>query len=418
MEDREFMQIMNKEFRRDSSGNWIAPLPFRPVRQRLPNNREQALHRARILNSSLKKNPLKKEHFVTFMKEILDNNHAERAPPLDENKDCWYLPLFGVYHPKKPPQIRGIFDSSAKHQGIALNDVLLSGPDLANSLLGVLLRFRTEPVAMTADVQKMFYCFLVEEQHRDYLRFFWYADNDPDQRFIEYRMRVHVFGNKPSPSVASYGLQKIAEISKDEYGADVQQFITNDFYVDDGLTSAPTVDSAVDLMKRTQLALQEYRNVKLHKIASNSKEVMQAFPAADLAKDLAFLDLSKDDLPMQRSLGLCWNLELDSFTFQVSDIVKPYSRRGVLSTVKSIYDPLGLVTPAVVTGKLFLRDILKESSDWDAPLPEEKRDEWETWRDSLVQLEKLSIPRSYFGVALSEISRCDCIFTLMHLKKP
>ena len=305
VEDREFMQIMNKEFRHDSSGNWIAPLPFRPVRQKLPNNREQALHRARILDSSLKKNPLKKEHFVTFMKEIVDNDHAERAPPLDENKECWYLPLFGVYHPKKPTQIRGVFDSSAKHQGIALNDVLLSGPDLANSLLGVLLRFRTEPVAMTADVQKMFYCFLVEEQHRDYLRFFWYADNDPDQRLIEYRMRVHVFGNEPSPSVASYGLQKIAEISKDEYGADVQQFITNDFYVDDGLTSAPTVDSAVDLMKRTQLALQEYGNVKLHKIASNNKEVMQAFPAADLAKDLAFLDLSKDDLPMQRSLGLC-----------------------------------------------------------------------------------------------------------------
>ena len=201
-------------------------------------------------------------------------------------------------------------------------------------------------------------------------------------------MRVHLFGNKPSPSVASYGLQKIAEISKDEYGADVQQFITNDFYVDDGLTSAPTVDSAVDLMKRTQLALQECGNVKLHKIASNSKEVMDAFPAADLAKDLAFLDLSKDDLPMQRSLGLCWSLELNSFTFQVSDIVKPYSRRGVLSTVKSIYDPIGLVAPAVVTGKLFLRDILKESSDLNAPLPEEKRDEWETWRDSLVQLEK------------------------------
>ena len=98
---------------------------------------------------------------------------------------------------------------------------------------------------------------------------------------------------------------------------------------------------------------------------------------------------------------------MDSFTFQVSDIVKPYSRRGVLSTVNSIYDPLGLVAPAVVTGKLFLRDILKESSDWDAPLQEEKRDEWETWRDSLVQLEKLSIPRSYFGVALSEISRSE-----------
>ena len=138
--------------------------------------------------------------------------------------------------------------------------------------------------------------------------------------------------------------------------------------MDDGLTSAPTVDSAVDLIKRTQLALQEYGNVKLHKIASNSKEAMQAFPAADLAKDLAFLDLSKDDLPMQRSLGFCWNLELDSFTFQVSDIVKPYSRRGVLSTVNSIYNPLGLVAPAVVTGKLFFLETFLKSPQTGTPL--------------------------------------------------
>ena len=98
---------------------------------------------------------------------------------------------------------------------------------------------------------------------------------------------------------------------------------------------------------------------------------------------------------------------MDTFTFQVSDIVKPYTRRGVLSTINSIYDPLGLVAQTVITGKLFLRDILKETLDWDAPLPEEKREEWETWRDSLVYLEKLSIPRSYFGVTLSQISRCE-----------
>ena len=86
-------------------------------------------------------------------------------------------------------------------------------------------------------------------------------------------------------------------------------------------------------MKRAQQALQENGNVTLHKIDSNSTEAMQAFPADDLAKDLAVLDLSKDDLPIQRSLGLCWNLGEDTFTFQVSDALKPFTRRGVLSTV-------------------------------------------------------------------------------------
>ena len=102
------------------------------------------------------------------MKEILDSGHAETVPPLKENTDCWYLPLFGVHHPKKPTQIRGVFDASAKYNGVSLNDVLLTGPDLTNSLLGVILRFRKEPVAITADIQKMFYCFLVDVRQREF----------------------------------------------------------------------------------------------------------------------------------------------------------------------------------------------------------------------------------------------------------
>ena len=82
-----------------------------------------------------------KEHFVTFMQRIFDQDHAELAPPLTNREECWYLPTFGVYHPHKPGQIRVVFDSSAKHLGVSLNDVLLTGPDLNNSLLGVLMRF-------------------------------------------------------------------------------------------------------------------------------------------------------------------------------------------------------------------------------------------------------------------------------------
>ena len=96
-----------------------------------------------------------------------------------------------------------------------------------------------------------------------------------------------------------------------------------------------------------------------------------------------------------------WDLQTDTFTFSVSDDTKPYTRRGVLSTVNSTYDPLGLVAPVVVTGKLLLRDLVKETPDWDSPLPEDRKTEWETWRDSLIHIEKLQIPRSYFSVVLS-----------------
>lgn len=91
-EDREFLRIMETNFCRHSSGHWIAPLPFKSPRQKLPNNRLQALHRARILENSFRKDSVKKQHFVSFMKEILDSRHAEIAPPLKEGTECWYLP--------------------------------------------------------------------------------------------------------------------------------------------------------------------------------------------------------------------------------------------------------------------------------------------------------------------------------------
>lgn len=81
-----------------------------------------------------------------------------------------------------------------------MNSVLLSGPDLTNNLLGVLLRFRKERTALMADIEQMFYCFRVSREHQNYLRFLWYRNNDPSDRLIEYRMTVHVFGNTPSNS--------------------------------------------------------------------------------------------------------------------------------------------------------------------------------------------------------------------------
>lgn len=189
---------MSSEFKRDKDGFWTAPLPFKPNRQKLQNNYDSALKRAKSLDRSLEKNPLKKEQFLAFMEKMFQRGHAERAPPSIEGEECWFLPIFGVYHPKKKDQVRVVFDSAVKHNGISLNDVLCSGPDLTNSLLGVLLRFRQEPVAIVADIEQMFYCFKVNEEHRNYLRFFWHEGNDFHKPLVEYRMCVHVFGNSLS----------------------------------------------------------------------------------------------------------------------------------------------------------------------------------------------------------------------------
>ncbi|KAI3361663.1 hypothetical protein L3Q82_002029 [Scortum barcoo] len=324
IDDRVFLAIMDAEVTQNKENSWVAPLPFRSPRRRLPSNREQALKRLCSLQRTLEKKPKMKDDYVNFMQKMIDNDQAEPAPPLDKNKEHWYLPSFGVYHPQKPDQIRVVFDSSAECDGTSLNDVLLSGPDLNNSLLGVLLHFQKELIALTADVQQMFYCFVVREDHRDFLRYLWYENNDINKNVVEYRMKVHVFGNSPSPAVAIYCMRRAAENGEKEHGSEARHFVERQFYVDNGLTSVATPEEAIDLLTRTRKMLAE-SNLRLHKVASNSSQVMKTFPAEDRATDLKDLDLGVDPLPLQRSLGLSWNLESDSFTYLVSREEKPFT---------------------------------------------------------------------------------------------
>ena len=129
-----------------------------------------------------------KQHYFDFIQKLLEKGHAEPVPKteLSHSTSRWYLHHFGVYHPQKPDKIRVVFDSAVESKGTSLNKVLLPGPDLKNNILGVLLRFRQDIVGFVADIEQMFHSFLVQKQHRDLLRFFWYKDNDPNGELTEY----------------------------------------------------------------------------------------------------------------------------------------------------------------------------------------------------------------------------------------
>nr|XP_054598158.1 uncharacterized protein LOC129163741 [Nothobranchius furzeri] len=411
VEDKVFLEIMDKEVFMDDANNWVAPLPFKQPRRKLPNNRAQAVKRLSALLHMFKKRPDLKMHMITFMQGIFEAGHAEPVSSPTDGQECWYLPIFGVYHPRKPGRVRAVFDSSAKHEGVSLNDILLSGPDLNNTLLGVLTRFRKEPVAVAADIEQMFYCFKVRHDHRDFLRFLWFKDNDPTKNITEYRMTVHVFGNSPSPAVAIYGLRKAALQEQGENSTEAKQFVLKNFYVDDGLASFPTDAEAIQVLKETKEMLAD-SNIRLHKIASNHNKVVEEFPSEERAKELKDLELGVDPLPMQRSLGLNWNLQTDCFTFLVSQEEKPFTRRGILSTVNSIFDPIGFVAPVTIQGKAIVRELSIEHCEWDAPIPAKKATQWKSWRDSLKSLEQLHVPRPYLPMSLlSAPHRELCVFS-------
>ena len=123
---------------------------------------------------------------------------------------------------------------------------------------------------------------------------------------IEYRMTRHVFGNKPSPTVATFSLRNCVKTAEQ----DVRDFVECNFYLDDALCSFDTNVEAVDLISRTRKNLKEEGNIRLHKISSNNLEVIKSFSQEDLANDLKNLNFDLNEAPLQRSLGV----QSDCFT--------------------------------------------------------------------------------------------------------
>lgn len=224
-------------------------------------------------------------------------------------------------------------------------------------------------------------------------------------------MKVNVFGNTSSPAVANHGLRKTAGVGEAEFGSDAKTFVHSNFYVDDGLHSAPDPGSAIDLLRRTQ-AMLATANLRLHKIASSHAKVMEAFQTDDHASGLHNLDFNKGPIPIQRSLGEYWHLTSDAFAFQVALEEKLFTRRGVLSVTNSLYDLLGLAAPVIIKGKQLLRSLTTELSAsqpnaWDLPLPAESRPVWENWCDSLRALEGIKVPHSSSDKALKTAARTE-----------
>lgn len=83
----------------------------------------------------------------------------------------------------------------------------------------------------------------------------------------------------------------------------------------------------------------------------------------------------------------------DTFRFSISDGSESSTRRGILSSVNSIYDPLGFISPVTVRGKIVFRKIVASTFDWHELLPTQLAEELETWKSLLPVFEKLQIPR-------------------------
>ena len=211
----------------------------------LPNNYFSALIQLKSLERRLQKDADLK---ASYTKTISDDFSKGYIVQVDKT-DCfkvdqpreWYLPHHPVVHPHKPGKVRRVLNGAAKFHGQSLNSALLAGPDLLQSLIHILFRFRQYPFAVSADIEGMFLQVGVIPRDRPSLRFLWREHPAAEVAVFEYVR--HIFGSKDSPTCANYALKRTATDNQANF-PDAARSVHNNFYMDDYLESSPTAIEA------------------------------------------------------------------------------------------------------------------------------------------------------------------------------
>ena len=408
-DDKRFLKIMQKEISKVGKHHQL-PLPLRNNNMSLPNNRDLVEKTLMHLKKWFEKDCKFYEDYNKFTEKIITKGYGREAKTNSPDGRTWYLPHHtmeehGIYHSHKPSKLRVVFDCSAELNGRSINKELLPGPDLANKLVGVLAKFRENKVAFMADIEKMYFRTFAAEQHRSLLQFLWWKEGNIPEKPIDDEMCVHVFGGVSSGACSNSALKITAVENKDKFGEEAAQTLQNNFYVDNLLKSVANEDIAVQLIKIVTGICHE-GGYNLTKFTSNSKRVLQSISDKDRQSGVKDKDLVKN-LPEDQVLGVLWNIEDDAFGFKVALKGKPVTRRGVLSVLSSVYDPLGFGTPFLLKGKQILQKLCEQGLKWDEELPKETAVEWIKWKDKLSDLESVHMKRCFTPPTFGKTKDCS-----------
>ncbi|XP_055605274.1 uncharacterized protein LOC129753482 [Uranotaenia lowii] len=402
-DEKRAKHILKTTTKKRSDGHYEVALLWKYDYIELPDSRPMAEKRLKCLERRLQRNT---DLYANVCQQI--NNYqlkgyahiaTEEEQKRFDIRRTWYLPLGVVLNPKKPGKVRLIWDAAAKVDGISLNTMLLTGPDLLSSLLGILFRYREREVAISGDIREMFHQMVVREEDRSAQLFLW--RNNPKEPIKTMVMDVAIFGATCSPTHSQYVKNLNAAEHSTQYPRAAEAIIDS-HYMDDYLQSVHTVEEAVQLASEVTEVHSKAGFDIVNWMSSNPKvlaEIGAINPSA--VKNLRFDKESTGE----RLLGMVWKPESDVFKFALNfrdDVTKLVddgyipTKRQILSVVMSIYDPLGLVATFVIHGKILIQDVWRTKTGWDEKVPTNIQDQWRLWLAVLSKLEGVQINRCYF----------------------
>ena len=255
------------------SCRYTVTLPRKTEVPPLGDSRAQALSRYIHNEQSILRRKIWKP-FQEVIQIYLDLGHAELIPASEPTPSTSYMHSV-TKQSSTSTKLRVVFDgSAASTSGISLNQSLMIGPTLHPTLGAILIKFRTYPIALTADISKMYREVGLSTQDKDLHRFLWRPT--PQQPINDYRMTRVTFGVSASPYLAVRTLQQAAE---DHGGGHptASHHIRHSFYVDDLLAGANTEEEAMELYSNLRLVLSK-GGFNLCKWRSSSAPVLNSIP--------------------------------------------------------------------------------------------------------------------------------------------
>ncbi|XP_063831745.1 uncharacterized protein LOC135080954 [Ostrinia nubilalis] len=382
---------------RDADGRYVVKLPFRSPDPecKYGNSLGIAAQRLKYLRRRLEKNVELKNQYAKVMEEYLTLGHMELVPEDQRIKsDSVYLPHHAVVREDKTTtKVRVVFNASSPgSNGISLNNDLMVGPRLQLDLRHIVMRWRRHPIAVIADIVKMYRQIKVTDEDIDYQRILWADDSGTDTH--HYRMLRVTFGTASAPYLAVKTLIQLAKDENQTYPL-ASEKVLKDFYMDDLMTGCQTIDESLELYRQMN-GLMKKGCFELQKWDSNSSDFRQRIDESAKGTGEAIeIGTEKEGTELKKVLGLKWNKLTDEFeyTVQLSELNLPVTKRKILSDISRLFDPLGWIAPSTIQAKIFIQKLWMAGLEWDQELPEHLLREWIAYRNKLSMLTSFTIPR-------------------------
>ena len=329
-QDLECEDIFKNTVARSDSGRYTVTLPRNTKAKELGESKAIALKRMYTLEGKLSKNSQLCEQYTEFMTQYGKLGHmTEIQDNSYENEEHYFIPHFAVVREQsESTPVRVVFNASQKTgSGVSLNDTMLTGPDIHNDLISIMLRFRTYPYALVGDISKFYRQIEVAEKQRNLQLIHWRENKFQPMKI--YKLNTITYGITSSPYLAIRTLNQLFKDEGNKYPLATEQ--QNNWFIDDFVGGSNDAQSVINLQQQIQELL-KLGKFPVKKWISNSNQILENIPNQDKASAVIH---GLNDSSVVQVLGMDWHPKNDELSYVIKDNENVYTKRSVLSEIAS-----------------------------------------------------------------------------------